>query len=171
MKKNIKINNQIRAPKVRVIDENGDNLGVLDIGEALLKAKEKQTDLIEISPNAEPPVCKLIDYGKFAYIETRKKKKLKPVHQTSVRQIRINLGTSQHDLEVKAKKISEFLEQNDKVKIDMLLKGREKFLDKSFLEERFKRILSFISADYKISENVKIQQNRISTLLEKNKIS
>ncbi len=114
-----------------------------------------------------PPVCKLMDYGKFIYIETRKKKKTKTIHQTTIREIRISLGISKHDLEVKAKKISEFLEQNDKVKIDMLLKGREKFLDRSLLQERFKRILDFINTDYKISEGVKIQPNRLLMLLEK----
>lgn len=108
-----------------------------------------------------------MDYGKFIYIETRKKKKTKPVHQTTIREARISIGISKHDLEVKAKKISEFLEQNDKVKIDMLLKGREKYLDRSFLQERFKRILNFVSADYKISEGIKIQPNRLSMILEK----
>lgn len=138
-----------------MIDEKGTNIGILAIAEALRIAREKETDLIEISPTANPPVCKIMDYGKFLYIENKKTKKEKPVHQTMIREIRISLGISKHDLEVKAKKASAFLDEGDKVKIEMKLKGREKYLDKNFLEERLKRILDFIAVGYKITEGPK----------------
>lgn len=167
MQKQVRINNQIRAAQVRVIDENGVNLGVLNINEALKIAKEKNIDLIEISSTVNPPICKLMDYGKFLYMQNRKNKKTKTIHQSLVREIRISVGISKHDLEVKAKKASEFLEGGDKVKIDMPLKGREKYLDKNFLEERIKRILSFIAAEYKITEGPKRSPRGLLIILEK----
>lgn len=167
MRKQIRINNQIRAPQVRVIDEKGINMGVFGIEEALSLAKERETDLIEITANANPPVCKLMDYGKYLYIESKKEKNAKPVHQSSVREIRFGLGTSAHDLEVKAKKISDFLVEGDKVKIGMLLRGREKYLDKNFLEERLRRILNFITAEYKIADSVKRGPRGLLMVVEK----
>src|SRR3989338_8872870 len=125
----ILINNQIRAREVRVIDEKGGNLGVFSIEEALRLAQERETDLIEVTANVNPPICKLMDYGKFRYIEEKKNKSGKQVHRAMVREIKVRIGTSNHDLEVKAKKALEFLEQGDKVKIELALKGREKYLD------------------------------------------
>lgn len=167
MQKQIRINNQIRAPQVRVTDERGLNLGIFSIGEALNLAKEKETDLIEISAGANPPVCKLMDYGKFRYIEEKKKRAGKQVHRAAVREIKIRIGTSSHDLEFKAKKISDFLEEGDKVKIEMLLKGREKYLDKNFLEERLRRILNFIAVEHKIADSIKRGPRGLLMVIEK----
>lgn len=151
---------------MRVIDESGQNVGVLNISDALNLAREREIDLIEISPTAKPPVCKLMDYGKFLYIEKRKVK-IKPFHQIEIRAARISLRISNHDLEVKAKKVSEFLTDGDKVKIEMILKGREKYLDKNFIEERFKRILDFITIDYKVADGLKKSPRGIIMILEK----
>lgn len=167
MQKQIKINNQIRSPQVRVIDEKGINIGILPIAEALRMAQEKETDLIEISPTTNPPVCKIMDYGKFLYLENKKTKKEKPVHQAAVREIRISLGISRHDLEVKAKKALAFLDEGDKVKIEMFLKGREKYLDKNFLEERLKRIFEFMAIGYKITEGPKRGPRGLMIMIEK----
>lgn len=151
---------------MRVIDESGQNVGVLSISDALNLAKERDIDLIEISPTVNPPVCKLMDYGKFLYIEKRKTK-VKPPHQTEIKATRISLAISNHDLEVKAKKVSEFLVDGDKVKIEMVLKGREKYLDKNFIEERFKRILVLIDVDYKISDMPKKSPKGMIMVIEK----
>lgn len=166
MNKKVKINNQIRAREVRVIDENGLNIGVFALGDALNLAKEREIDLIEISPTVNPPVCKLIDYGKFIYSEKRKHKG-KEKRQSFLRATRISLNISNHDLEIKAKKAVSFLERGDKVKIEMPLKGREKYLDKNFLEERFKRILGFVETDYKITEGPKRNPRGIIMVIEK----
>ena len=130
-------------------------MGVFSIEEALRLAQERETDLIEVTANVNPPICKLMDYGKFRYIEEKKNKSGKQVHRAMVREIKVRIGTSNHDLEVKAKKALEFLEQGDKVKIELALKGREKYLDKNFLEERLKRILKFITAAHKITDGFK----------------
>lgn len=151
---------------MRVIDDKGQNVGVFSISDALNLAREREIDLLEISPTAKPPVCKLMDYGKFLYIEKRKTK-VKPPHKTEIRAARISLRISDHDLEVKAKKVSEFLADGDKVKIEMVLKGREKYLDKNFIEERFKRILDFISGDYKMSDIPKKSPRGMTMVLEK----
>lgn len=151
---------------MRVIDDTGKNVGILLFADALNLAREKELDLIEISPTANPPVAKIMDYGKFLYIEKRKTR-IKPAHQTEIREARVGLKTSPHDLEVKAKKVSEFLELRDKVKIEMLLKGREKFLDKNFVEEKFKKILEFITVDYKITEGPKKSPRGLIMVLEK----
>lgn len=129
-------------------------------------AREKELDLIEISPNANPPVVKIMDYGKFLYIEKRKLK-VKPAHKYYLREVRVSLGISNHDLEIKAKKAVGFINSGDKVKIDMPLKGREKYLDKKFIEERFKRILPLIETDFKISDGPKNSPRGFTMIIEK----
>ena len=126
----VKINNQIKAPELRVITESGDNLGVLSFAEALNKAREAGMDLIEISPNANPPVAKIMDYGKFQYAENKKQKVAKAkAHTVEVKNIQIKVGTGDHDLELKAKKSSEWLKEGNRIKIDLFLPGRTKYMD------------------------------------------
>lgn len=150
-----------------VIDESGKSLGILTASEALKIAKEKELDLIEIAPTANPPVAKIMDYGKFQYQQQKKNKEAgKKVQTIETRSIRINIGTSQHDLELKAKKISEFLREKNRVKIDLILRGRAKFLEKSFLEERLNRILHFITEGYKIADGPKKVPSGISIIIE-----
>ena len=151
---NERLNNQIRATELRVIDANGENLGVLTKEVALSKAREAGLDLIEISPNAVPPVAKIMDYGKFQYIESKKVKEAKSkAHTTETKGIQIKVGTGEHDLSLKAKKISEWLKEGNRVKIELYLRGREKYSDKTFLKERIARVLKFISEPYKVADD------------------
>jgi len=167
-KPRVKINNEIRAEKVRLVDEKEGNLGVTDIKVALEKAKEKGLDLIEISPSASPPVAKIMDYGKFLYLEKRKAREIgKNSSVTEMKNIRIHLGTSENDLNLKAKKASEFLKKGHRLKTELFLKGREKYLDKKFLESRLFRILDLITEDYKILQDVKKGPRGISAIIEK----
>ncbi len=130
-------------------------------------AKEKGLDLIEVTSNVIPPIAKIIDYGKFQYQEQKKSKEAgKKSRTTEIRIIRIGIGTSEHDLEMKAKKISEFLKQKDKVKIEMVLRGREKYLDRNFISERHNRIMKFISENYKITDGPKRSPSGIYTIVE-----
>lgn len=152
-----------------MVDETGKNLGIIEISQALDLAKEKGLDLIEISGGANPPVAKIMDLGKFQYLEERKERQSKKSHQSLVRNIRLNIGTSEHDLELKAKKASDFLKKGDRVKIDLMLRGRAKYLDKKFLEERLKRILNFLTENYKIVEEPKKGPRGIAILIEKEK--
>ncbi|KKS16390.1 MAG: Translation initiation factor IF-3 [Parcubacteria group bacterium GW2011_GWB1_41_6] len=152
-----------------MIDETGKNLGILTTSQALDLAKEKELDLIEISASANPPVAKIMDLGKFQYLEERKERQSKKTHQSLVRNIRLNIGTSEHDLELKAKKASNFLKKSDRVKIELMLRGRAKYLDKKFLEERLKRILNFLTENYKVVEEPRKGPRGIAILIEKEK--
>lgn len=121
------INEEIRAKEVRVIDDQGQMLGVLPIEEALKLAEEKELDLVNVSPNAEPPVCKILDYGKYRYeIQKREKENKKKQHTTEVKEVRLSTFIEEHDIQVKAKTASKFLENGDKVKVSLRLRGRER---------------------------------------------
>lgn len=140
---------------MRVIGQKGENLGVLASEEALRLAYEAGLDLIEISPTANPPVAKIMDRGKFLYAEGKKHRQAAKKHkEVETKNIRVGIGTSQHDLEMRAKQADEFLEEGDKVKINLALRGREKYLDKKFLEERIERVLALITKPFE-KEDVK----------------
>jgi len=111
---------------VRVIDKDGNQLGVLSVSEAIYKAELAGLDLVEISPNAEPPVCKIIDYGKYRYQQTKKEKESKKTqHQVKVKEIKLKPNTDQHDLMTKLKHAREFLTKGNKVRITCVFRGRE----------------------------------------------
>lgn len=123
--------------------------------EALKQANETGLDLIEISPTANPPVAKIMDRGKFLYEEEKKRKQAAKKHkEVELKSVRIGIGTSQHDLEMRAHQADEFLGEGDKVKVDLALRGREKYLDKKFLEERIERVLALITKSFE-KEDIK----------------
>lgn len=130
---------------MRVIGPNGENFGVIALEEALKRANEAGSDLIEISPTANPPVAKIMDRGKYFYAEEKKRKEaFKKRREVEIKSVRIGIGTGTHDLELKAKQADEFLTEGNKVKVELALRGREKYLDKKFLEGRLKRFLNII---------------------------
>lgn len=164
----LRVNNQIKAPEVRVIDDMGQNLGVLKTVVALQMAKDKDLDLIEISPHIIPPIAKIMDYGRFQYLENKKQKLSKSKSQTiDIKNVQISIAIGEHDLELKAKNASEFLKNGDKVKINLTLRGREKYLDKNFLRERVNRLLKLLTEEYKISDDLKPAQRGLSMTIEK----
>jgi translation initiation factor IF-3 len=151
-----RINNQIRAKELRVLVEDGDNLGVLPFADALAKAQELGLDLIEISPNALPPVAKIMDYGKYLYMESKKAKKIRAGAKTSeTKAIQIKVGTGDHDLELKAKTASKWLAEGHRIKVELYLSGRAKYMADAFLKERLDRVLKLITENYKISDPAK----------------
>ncbi len=148
----IKINHQIRAKELRVITDSGDNFGVLTLGEALAKAEELGMDLIEISPTAVPPVAKIMDYGKFQYQQSKKQKEVKArTHITETKALQVKIGTSEHDLELKAKNASKWLKEGHRVKINLFLVGRTKYAEMEFKKERLDRILKLISEEFRVT--------------------
>ena len=164
----VKINNQITAPELRVIMEDGSNLGVISFKDALDKAREVGLDLIEISPKANPPVAKIMDYGKFQYAENKKLKSAKTkAHTVEVKNIQIKVGTGDHDLELKAKKTSSWLKEGNRIKIDLFLPGRTKYMDIKFLRERMDRVLKLITEEYKIADEAKKSPKGLSIIIEK----
>lgn len=122
----MKANREIRAPRVRVISQTGEQIGVIPLYEALAKAEEAGLDLVEIVPGANPPVCKIIDYGKYRYDQTkREKESKKSQHQVKVKEIKIRPNIGEHDLITKINHARGFLEDGNKVKVTCTFKGRE----------------------------------------------
>ena len=121
-----RINGAIRVPKVRCIDPEGEQLGVIDTIEAIRKAEDFGLDLVEVQPNADPPVCKILDYGKFKYEaqkranEARKKQKI-----IEVKEIKLRPNIDEHDYQVKMRNVQKFLNSGDKVKVTLRFRGRE----------------------------------------------
>ena len=118
------MNEQIRISPVRVINAEGVMLGVMPTSKAMESAREAGMDLVEVAPNERPPVCKIIDYGKFKYTQKKKLSKQKQ-HQVQVKEIRVRPKTGDHDIEVKVKRAREFLDGKDKVLINVMFRGRE----------------------------------------------
>lgn len=162
-----RINQQIRANELRVIGSNGENLGVLTLEEALKKANELGLDLIEISPNTIPPVVKIADIGRFLYEENKKAKQSKKSHSTEVKSVQVKLGTGDHDLALKAKKVSEWLSEGNRVKVNLFLPGRAKYLEEKFLSERIDRMLKFVSIDYKVADSAKKSPKGMTIIIER----
>lgn len=120
------LNEAIRAAELRVIDENGNQIGIVSKNEALRLAREAELDLVEISPGANPPVAKIVDWGKYNYQRTKQLAKSKRSTKTSeLKQIRYGLKISDHDINVKGKKINDFFEDGHKVRLTVVFRGRE----------------------------------------------
>ena len=125
--KQTQINDEIRASEVRVIDENGEMRGVLSLDEALALAEQADLDLVNVSPNAEPPVCKILDYGKYRYeLQKKEKNAKKNQHVTEIKEIRLSPSIEEHDVQVKAKTAIKFLKDGDKLKVSLRFRGRER---------------------------------------------
>lgn len=122
----MKVNREIRAPRVRVISSSGEQIGVIPLYEALQRAEQEGLDLVEIVPGSNPPVCKIINYGKFRYDQTKKEKESKKAqHQVKVKEVKLKPNIDQHDLETKERHAREFLQKGNKVKVTMTFRGRE----------------------------------------------
>lgn len=119
-----RINEQIRISPVRLIDAEGQPLGVVPTLQAMEKAREAGMDLVEVAPNERPPVCKILDYGKFRYEQSRKATKSK-VHQQKLKEVRVRPKTGDHDVDVKINAVRKFLEHKDKVLLSVQFRGRE----------------------------------------------
>ena len=120
------INEQIRDKEVRLIGEDGEQLGIMPAKEALKKAREADLDLVKIAPNAKPPVCKIIDYGKFRYEQERREKEARKKQKvTDVKEIRLSPNIDTNDLNTKANQARKFISKGDKVKVSLRFRGRE----------------------------------------------
>jgi translation initiation factor IF-3 len=109
---------------IRLIDENNQQLGIVETNVALARARDAGLDLVEVAPNERPPVCRIMDYGKFKYSASKKKHKS---HEQKLKEVRMRLKTSEHDREIKVKKATKFLEAGDKVQFTLIFRGRERF--------------------------------------------
>lgn len=163
-----RINNQIRALELRVIGNDGAILGVMSRQDALARAEAAELDLVEISPNAAPPVAKILDYGKFLYEKSKKEKAAKSkAHVVEIKSLQVTIGTGEHDLALKAKNASAWLKEGHRVKINLFLRGRAKYLNSDFLKERMDRLLHFITEEFKIVDGPKKGPKGITIVIEK----
>jgi len=141
--KKLLINNQIRARQVRVIDETGNQLGILNLEEALSLARERNLDLIQVTEKVEPPVCKIMDYGKYLYQQEKKERKVRSKIAGQIKGIRLSFGISLHDLNTKANLAEKFLKKGNKIRLELRLRGRENLFSNMAKEkiENFLKIL------------------------------
>lgn len=165
-----RINNQIRASEVRVISNEGVNLGVLSFKDAFALANKDGFDLIEISPNTNPPIVKIANYGKYKYEQNKKLKKAKAgAKTTETKAIQIKIGTGENDLALKARKASKWLKEGHRIKVELFLSGRSKYMADAFLKERLDRVLHLITENYKIAEDYRKGPKGPTITIEKDK--
>lgn len=166
-----KKNREIKADEVRVIDHNGDMRGVISLDEALSIAREAGLDLIEVSPKAEPPVCKIMDYGNFKYQKEKEAKKQRAQSkEVETKGIRLSMRIGKSDLEVREKQAKKFLEKGHKIRIEMILRGREKaHFDRA--KEIVNDFIKSLESDYELRVEAPIKRagNRLHTIIARTK--
>ena len=168
----LRINNEIRAAELRVIDAEGGNLGVLSLEAALAAAKAAGKDLIEISPSAVPPIAKIMDYGKFEYERSKKEKVAKAkVKVSETKEVQIKVGTGDNDMLLKAKKAAEWLSEGHRVRAELFLKGRYKGMSEEFLKTRLEKFLVRIPYAYKVAEPVTRSPKGFAGVIERDLIA
>ena len=163
-----RINREIRAQELRVIGAQGENLGVLSLAEALKAAEAAELDLIEISPNAVPPVAKVMDYGKFEYERSKKESAARSKAKVSeTKEVQIKVGTGDNDMRLKAKKAAEWLAEGHRVKAELFLKGRYKGMEEAFLKTRLEKFLLLIPYAYKVAEPIARTPKGFAAVIER----
>ena len=158
------MNKGIRAGEVRVIGSDGEQIGVLPIDEALKIAGEEALDLVEVSPGANPPVCKIMDFGKFKYEQTKKKQEAKRKQKsTQIKEIKVRPKTDDNDLETKVRHIEKFISNNDKVKVTMVFRGRE-FILKEQAHQVLEKVV-VMAEEFAQVEQAPKYEGRVITML------
>ncbi len=164
---NYRINNDIKADEVRVIDENGENLGVKPLKEAVALAEERGFDLIEIAHEAKPPVAKIQNFDKFRYQKEKEERKRRQAQKNKeMKRVRITPRVAKNDLETKAKKVREFLEAGHRLEIGIFLRGREK-ANKDFAREKLNEFLEMIDVEFDVVQEIKYSGRGFSTQITK----
>lgn len=164
-----RINESIRAREVRVIDEEQGNLGVMDRDEAIRVAQERGLDLIEISGDATPPVAKITDYGRYQYEQKRKQRDINAKARESrveVKEVQIKPGTGENDIRLKAKRADEWLKEGHRVKAELFLRGRSKYMEKGFLEQKLHTFLTYVSVPHTVVDPVKKVPKGLALIIE-----
>ena len=163
----MRINNQIRISPIRLIDEKGRNMGIVPTEEALRLAEERNLDLVEIAPQARPPVCRIIDFGKYQYQQTKKQREQRAKQKKmGLKGIRISLRTGQHDLEMKARQADKFLEKGHKVRLEIILRGREK-THQDLAKEKLESFRKLITRETIIEQEIKKYPRGLSMTIAK----
>lgn len=158
-----RVNQYIRAPKVRVVLDNGDQLGVMSSQDALKKAKELGLDLVEITAKSDPPVCKITDYGKYKYQQSKLKKD-KGKSTTKIKEIKFRVRTEEHDYNLKCSRIEKFLASGNKVKVGLMFRGREN-AHKELGVEVLKRVMEDVKGMANVDLAPRIAGRNVNMLL------
>ncbi|WND04157.1 translation initiation factor IF-3 [Temperatibacter marinus] len=160
-----RVNRDIRETEVRLIGADGDNVGVVDIRKAMDMARDAGLDLVEVSPNVSPPVCKILDYGKFKYEQQKKASAARKKQKTvEVKEIKMRPNTDVHDFNVKMKKVHQFIEKGDKVKLTIRFRGRE-MAHQELGMEVLKRVEEEMKEDAKIEARPKMEGRQMMMIL------
>ncbi len=161
----MRINQEIKSDQVRLISSDGEQLGVVPLQEALNKADNIGLDLVEISPNTNPPVCKILDYGKYVYEKQKlDKKNKKKQHVVHVKEIRVRPNTGDHDLLTKLSRAKKFLEAGDKVKITVMYRGRE-MARQDMGVDTLNRVVDILDDFAEIDKQANMEGRRLSLIL------
>ncbi len=161
----MRVNDEIRVKRVRLIDENGQQVGVVPTEEGRRMAVEKGYDLVEVSPDADPPVCRILDFGKFKYEQKQKiKQTRKKQHVVRIKELRLKLATNVHDVDLKVKHAREFLQAGDKVLIVMSFRGRE-IVHRDLGQARMAKILEQLAPHCKVEKPLGAEGTRLIVLL------
>jgi translation initiation factor IF-3 len=160
-----RINEEIRVPRVRPIDEEGKQAGVVTIKDAIYRAEQVGLDLVEIAQKVDPPVCKILDFGKYRYeIQKQKKINKKKQHVVQVKEIRIRPNTGDHDLLTKLKKAQKFIESGAKLKVTVMFRGREMSRKEAGMD-LLKRVTDILEDVAKIDKAASLEGRRMSIIL------
>ncbi len=166
----IYLNHEIRASELRVMGPDGENFGVLSKKDAISKAEEMGLDLIEVSAKAVPPVAKITDYGKFTYELKKKQREIRAKsHSAETKVVQVKIGTGERDKELKASRVQKWLIEGHRVKVDLFLWGRYKYMEPEFLTERLEKFLEMILVPYKIADKIKKSPKGFSCTIERDK--
>jgi|SRR3989344_3763351 len=166
----LRINDAIRAKEMRVVGPEGENFGIMSSDEAFAKAQEMGLDLIEVSGNATPPVARIADLGKYKYEMKKKAKDVKAkAHVTETKTTQVKIGTGERDMHLKASQAAGWLREGHRVKVDLFLWGRYKYMEFNFLKGRLERFLAIIPESFKIADDIKKGPKGLSVVIERDK--
>lgn len=162
------VNERIRARQVRVVDEKGGQIGIMDLKKALEIAKERDLDLVQVTEKVIPPVCKILDYGKYLYAQKKKEKGGKTKKAGEIKGIRLGFGISSHDLETRANQTERFLQKGYKVRIEMRLRGRQRGLA-DFGKSKIEKFLEILKerVSFKVEKELKKQPRGLTMIISK----
>lgn len=161
------MNERIRVPEVRVIGTDGAQLGVMSPEEGLRLAEEQGLDLVEVAPNSRPPVCRIMDYGRYKYEQKKKSGKGKG-HPTALKEVKLRPGTDQHDLEFKLRNARRFLKEGDKVKVTVMFRGRE-IVHRSLGHEQLQRVRELLGNLANVENPPRMEGRFLSMILVPNR--
>ncbi|MCL5236224.1 MAG: translation initiation factor IF-3 [Nitrospirae bacterium] len=161
MSKDIRVNEEIRTREVRLIGDAGEQLGVVPIQEALRISRERGYDLVEVAPNAAPPVCRVMDFGKYKYQMSKKHTSRKTA---DLKEVKIRPQITDHDLQLKVKNIRRFLDEGDKAKVTMYFRGRE-IIRPEIGMKVFERLTELLTGKYSVEQRPRLEGNHITMVI------